>query len=511
MVTQMTTANPGAEARRTVSLRNGRAIAASDTPIVDVSTFRQAIVGDVERGARLLAWYARPPQDGKQSIVAVLGRDDSGVLHAVGCTVDDSTYPSLTPECPQAHWFERELCERWGIVPQGHPWLKPVRFPRADRVDPRASEVAFEGFFRVEGAEVHEVGVGPVHAGIIEPGHFRFQCHGERVLHLEISLGYQHRGIERALVEQPVKRHLPYVETCAGDTTVGHATAYCQAAEAVSGVRVPARALALRGIALELERIANHVGDLGALSGDVAYLPTASYCGRIRGDVLNMTALVCGNRFGRGWIRVGGVGYDVTDAMAKELLRRLDVLRSDLSVAVEPLWDTPSVLARFEATGRLSRAACNDIGLVGPAARAAGIERDVRQDYAFGIYRVSQLPVSTWSSGDVYGRAFVRWLEIQRSIGFLVEQLRSLPAGNVRSPAGPPAPGRLAVSLVEAWRGEIVHVLETAQDGRNGTYKIVDPSFHNWFGLAMAMRGQPISDFPLCNKSFNLSYCGHDL
>ena len=366
-------------------------------------------------------------------------------------------------------------------------------------------------FYKVDGEEVHEVAVGPVHAGIIEPGHFRFQCHGEKVFHLEISLGYQHRGIERALVGGPNPRTIIYMGTLAGDTTLGHATAYCEAIEALSGCAAPPRAQALRGIALELERLANHTGDLGAMAGDIGYLPTASFCGRIRGDYLNLTALLCGSRFGRGLTRPGGVQFDLDENRAAELHHRLNQASRDTEGAVKLLWSTPSVLARFENTGVVSAEWGEQLGLVGPAARACGIERDVRDHFPSGIYRFFHIPLSTWHTGDVFARAYVRWLEIQRSIAFIDDLVKALPAGEIREPVGPLAANSLVVSLVEGWRGEICHVAITDDRGRYARYKVIDPSFHNWYGLAMALRNGQISDFPLCNKSFNLSYCGHDL
>jgi len=428
--------------------------------------------------------------------------------------VEGDRVPSLTPACPQVHLFEREIAEQYGIVFDGHPWMKPVRFQRSylpgHEADP-APVVGVMDFFRVEGEEIHEVAVGPVHAGIIEPGHFRFQCHGEQVFHLEISLGYQHRGAERTLVGGPGKRTIHTIETMAGDTSIGHALAYCQAVEALAGAMVPIRAEVLRGVALELERLANHTGDLGALANDVGFLPTASYCGRLRGDFLNLTALICGSRFGRGLVRPGGVPFDLDERGKQECLTRLEAAFRDVENAVNLLWNAASVQARFEETGAVDAEAARALGMVGPAARACGIECDVRQDFPTGIFRFTQVPVSTWTTGDVFARAYVRWLEIQRSVAFIREQLAGFPDGPTKAPVGAMKPDHLAIALVEGWRGEICHVALTDAQGRFARYKVVDPSFHNWMGLAMALRDQQISDFPLCNKSFNLSYCGHDL
>ena len=487
-----------------VTVHNAARIQRSAIPVLPTAEFRQNVIESVNDGARIGALFGQRLESGGVRLTAVLAQGRRGELLVAGTEVGHA-YPALTPDCAAAHWFERELAEQWGVTPQGHPWLKPIRFQEKD-VLPGVAD-----FFRVEGEEIHEVAVGPVHAGVIEPGHFRFQCHGEDVLHLEISLGYQHRGVERALAGGPDKRTIHYMETLAGDTTIGHATAYCQAVEALAGCRVPARAQALRGIALELERLANHAGDLGALAGDVGYLPTASFCGRIRGDFLNLTALLCGSRFGRGLVRPGGVGFDVEETRLAQLRERLQQAMRDVTVAVDLLWNTSSVRSRFENTGTVSQPTARELGLVGVAARACGLERDARAEFPSGIYQYSQIPVSTYHTGDVFARAYVRWSEMQRSAAFIEEQLAMWPSGSVRAKCGPLAEEAMAVSLVEGWRGEICHVAVTDERGRLAGYKVVDPSFHNWMGLALALRDQPISDFPLCNKSFNLSYCGHDL
>jgi Ni,Fe-hydrogenase III large subunit len=494
--------------------RNAQPAPIASVPLLDGPWFRRTIVDSVAQGARIASLFARQ-HDGAVELVVVLADDASGWLGLARTRLSEESFPSIAVDCPQAQLFEREIAEQYGLEPAGHPWLKPVRYHDSWRpghsVFPQHAQPAVTEFFRVEGDEVHEVAVGPVHAGVIEPGHFRFQCHGEHVFHLEIALGYQHRGIERALIGGPHKRTIYMIETASGDSTIAHTVAYAQAVEALAGAKPPARGHALRAIALELERLANHTGDLGALSGDVAYLPTAAYCGRVRGDYLNLTAELCGSRFGRGLVRPGGVGFDLHADRVGTLAKNLDAATRDAVDAVALLWTTPSVMERFENTGVVDPSVCEEIGMVGVAARACGHGIDVRHDFPFGLFRFVHIPVMTAHFGDVNSRAFVRWLELQQSAEFVGQQLHALPSTPIRTQVGPLQANTIVASLTEGWRGEVCHVAITDDAGRFARYKICDPSFHNWFGVTLALRGGEISDFPLCNKSFNLSYCGHDL
>jgi Ni,Fe-hydrogenase III large subunit len=489
-----------------VTLRNGDLVALGDLDATDGVVFHGRVVDACSRGGRLGA-LSFLPQAGM--LVAIVLHDEDGALEPFAARISKGgTYPSLTKSLPEAQALERAVLEDHGIVPEGHPWPKPLR--RHAALDPASGGLAHE-FFQVTGAGVHEVAVGPVHAGIIEPGHFRFQCSGETVHTLEIHLGYQHRGALDLLIQAPPARRLAIAESIAGDTAIGHALAHCQAVESLAGVEPPLLAHVARGVALELERIANHVGDLGALCSDVGYLPGASWFGRLRGEMLNLLLELSGNRLGKGLVVPGGVRFAPDAQSRAAIVDRLSRAERELRAVAAVTFDTPSVVSRFERTGTISRVDAAALGLVGPAARASGVARDVRQNHPYGIYRFSHIPIASIGTGDVMARVLERWIEVERSLTFVRERLGEMADGPLSVPLRAMQPNRLAVGMVEGWRGEIVHLLATDGEGRIVSADVVDPSLHNWLGLAFALRGNQISDFPLCNKSFNLSYAGHDL
>jgi Ni,Fe-hydrogenase III large subunit len=495
-----------------LSLANGTAAAQAALPCWELPRLHEAVLEAVAAGARLGSWSV----DGEGRLLAVLVDDAGGRLLLASAQIGQSV-PALSPRCAQAQRFEREMAEEQGVVAEGHPWWKPLRFHQRWTPGPDAWErtgAQLPGtapVWRLEGPAVHEVAVGPVHAGVIEPGHFRFQCLGEVVHHLEIQLGFQHRGVLRAQLGGPHARSLAMMETLAGDSSIAHAWAHCALREALGGIDVSPLATQLRALMLELERLANHTGDLGALGGDVGFQPTAAFNGRIRGDFLNLSALVCGNRLGRGLLRPGGVRFDLDAARSARLRSGCRAAGRDVTRSVRLLLSTSAVQARFEGVGRVRSEDARQLGLVGLAARACGLAHDARCDLTLGAAARPPAPAVA-STGDVHARAVVRWQEIESSLRLVEELLDQLPAqtGPLLQPVPALRPLQVAVAVIEGWRGPVLHVAETDAAGRFLRYRAVDPSFHNWAGLELALRGEQISDFPLCNKSFNLSYCGHD-
>ena len=445
-------------------------------------------------------------------------QDDAAAIHVTRTRLDpERGYHALTPEFPALHCFEREIHEQLDVRVAGHPWLKPIRFEKTGR----AARDAYP-FYEIEGKEVHEVAVGPIHAGVIEPGSFRFMCLGEQVHHLEIHLGYQHRGVETLLLRGDARSLAPLVETIAGDSSVAHAWAYCAAIEALAGVAVGPDIEAPRAVLLELERVAMHLAGLSGLAADVGFLQGASTYGRLRTTAINTSMRLCGSRFGRGAMRPCGLGARLGAAGGSqtsdegalslaELRRNLTLLKTDMETIDECFLAARTVQHRLRGAGRLSRDQTEQLGLVGMAARSGGVKIDQRA-VARGVYVETPIAIALESSGDCWARARLRIEESRSSLAWIERVLEHHPSWTPSRPAvGALAPRKLVIALVEGWRGEVVHCLETDGDGRLAHYKVQDPSVRNWLGLAIAVRENEISDFPICNKSFDLSYCGSDL
>ncbi|MBC8439860.1 MAG: hydrogenase [Deltaproteobacteria bacterium] len=498
-----------------IEISNGEKLAREQIPHLVFDEFQKNAMEIVKEGGKVVQYFGY--QDGSSiKLLAVLRTDK---LFIAGCDAPD-TYPCFSQTCEPFHMFEREIAEQFGIKPEGHPWLKMVRYhpnyrekmPDVFGNDYKEDIPGNYNYYQVKGDEIHEVAVGPVHAGVIEPGHFRFNCIGERVLHLEIQLGYQHRAVENLLYNVLAKRLPILAESIAGDTAIGHSLCMAQAVEALTKVKPDKGAQIIRSIALELERLANHIGDLGALSGDVAFLPPANYFGRMRGDFLNLSLLICGNRFGKGLVRPGGVRFSLSDDLRKTMDERLKELKPQVEHVLDLLFAASTVRARFEDCGIVSNNDAEHLGLVGPAGRASGISYDARRCFPTEHYGQIDIPENKKPSGDVYARARVRYDEVLQSIKIIQSLIDTPVETNIVEDVNYNLPSSsFVVTINEAWRGEVSHALLTDQNGKILRYKVKDPSFHNWNGLAMSLRDTGISDFPLNNKSFNLSYCGFDL
>ncbi len=456
---------------------------------------------------------------GVRDLICGMGKASCGVEILRSPFPASLEYPALTVDIPAFHIFERELWEECGLTPLGHPWLKPLRYPAGGRF-----QVKEHPFFSSQSPALHEVGVGPVHAGVIEPGHFRFICQGETVEHLEIQLGYQHRGIAKLLADGDISSQIQLAEMIAGDTAVGHGLAYCLATEALCGVEISGASQTVRLIALELERVAMHLADLSALSGDIAYLSGLNLFAALRTTVINASLALCGSRFGKRWLCPGGINYGISAAQNSTLRETLSAVGTQEELCAAALLSDAGVLNRFDSTGSLSLETVKELNMSGITAKAAGYAIDARVDFPYGGYenlivkdRQNELAshgirALTLDSGDVFARASLRHLDIMQSLDMIQFMLSTLPSVEARVTELPaPRANQLAISIVEGWRGRIVHVIGTDQAGQTSFYKVYDPSLHNWFGLALAVRDGGISDFPLCNKSFDLSYCGADL
>jgi Ni,Fe-hydrogenase III large subunit len=491
----------------------------SKIPVFSKEEFKQRIMELLAIGSRIISFFGSPTQIvGKVNVNAVFADDKKGSLQIIRAQFNQNdSYYSFTPEYPQFHCFERECYEQYGIRPIGHPWLKPIRYS-----DQRSGLIEEYPFYQLEGKEVHEVGVGPIHAGIIEPGHFRFMCFGEKIHHLEIQLGYQHRGVEALLLKQRAERLAPMIETIAGDTSIAHTWAYCLALENLCKFEANVELDMIRGIALELERIAMHLAGLAGMATDIAYLPGGSTYGRLRTAVINTSMRFCGNRFGRGWLRPGEVHSEFTSINIKEMEETLNLLQKDISEMNDLFTSSKTVLHRLKGTGQISSETVLKMGFVGMTARCANVSMDLRNQFPGALYQEIPIQTVVEVSGDCWARALLRMREIDESVHWLISALQFVKQRNLASDNSPfqlpkaikawePSLNSFSIAMIEGWRGEVMHYIETNPEGKLGYYKVQDPSLRNWFALALAVRNNDISDFPICNKSFDLSYCGHDL
>lgn len=471
-------------------------------------------------GGRLVALWASGNERGLPCVRAFFLGERNGFL--VNLALDDERpYPGLEDLYPFASRMQRAIADLTGLRSTGddtRPWLRHAAWPAEYRplIDPQPPQAAEPrmddySFVRVEGEGVHEIPVGPVHAGTIEPGHFRFSIVGEKVLKLEERLGYVHKGIEQRFTEFPILEGHRLAARVSGDSTVAFTWAYCQALEGISGIEIPPRAAWLRALCLELERIANHVGDLGALGNDAGFAFALAQFSRLKEQLLRATQDALGARYLMSAIMPGGTRMDVTTVGAESLVRCVRDVAGEVQKLRSILDEHEGVRDRFVGAGTVPRTLAARLGLTGLAGRASGQAFDLRVDLPCEPY--TQLaPVKCGSTeGDVAARVAVRFDEVQESCRLVQRILEALPAGPHLATVPVPTEGAIGAGLVEGWRGPVFVALEAGPAGSIRRCHPHDPSWQNWPVLEHAIIGNIVPDFPLINKSFNLSYSGHDL
>lgn len=448
--------------------------------------------------------------------------DPSWVTVKAPIPADDRMFPSLAAELPAVNWQEREIQDWFGLEAIGHPnprrvalhdnWpdVHPLRkdFPLDTVLPP------FEGERHVYrptlGEGVFQIPVGPVHAGIIEPGHFNFAVAGEPILYLQLRMFYTHKGTEKLFENLPIHRAVFLAESISGDSAFSHGTAFCEAIERAAGIEVPARSRYLRTILLELERIANHIADIGAIATDVGFVIANAHAGRVRELVLGLNETLTGSRMLRAMVAIGGVRRDWRLAQMEAIGTTLDIVQREFRDLVALIESSDSTRDRLEHTGILRPDKALILGIVGVGGRASGVDMDVRRDHPYEAYGNLPFRVPVYQAGDVRHRMQVRIDEVRESIGIIRAAVAAMPGGPHRAPAQPIPPDRCALSAVEGWRGEIVHWVRTGEGNRLERCKVKDPSINNWPAIVEAVEGNIVADFPVINKSFNLSYSGTD-
>lgn len=477
-------------------------------------------------GGRLISIWGAESRDGTLAISAAYAVDD-GLLwvrlplgNASSGTVE---YPDLSALFPCAVRMQRAVRDLTGLRACGaadvRPWLNHGNWPAdyfplrkaASGTECFASREADYAFTRVEGDGVHEIAVGPIHAGIIEPGHFRFSVVGEKVLRLEERLGYAHRGIERLFERTPALAGHRVAARIAGDSSIAFAWAYCMALERALDTTIPARAQWLRALLLERERVANHLGDLGALGNDAGFAFGLAQFARMKEDWLRLNERAFGHRYLFDAIEPGGVARDLDAQQAAAIVTQCERIEREVHSMRRIYDDHAGLQDRFAKTGTLTRAVAAQLGVCGLAARASGGTRDLRVDHGPAPYREIGARAASDARGDVAARVALRFREIDESLRQIRAIVAGLPAGGIAVQPDIGRPPSYGAGWIEGWRGDVLVTLETAEDGTLARCHCHDPSWQNWPAIEVAIIGNIVADFPLINKSFNLCYAGHDL
>jgi Ni,Fe-hydrogenase III large subunit/Ni,Fe-hydrogenase III component G len=494
-----------------------------DTPVSGLSAVAASLL---VKGCRLAATFAEDRTAAEACYYVYYAFEQPGdaryLMVRVPVPADDPVFPSMAATIPAANWQEREIQDWFGLVAEGHPnprrvalhdnWpdVHPLRkaFP-IDTVLP-----PFEGERHVYrptlGEGVFQIPVGPIHAGIIEPGHFSFAVAGEPILYLQLRMFYVHKGIEKRFEQLPVQHAVHLAESISGDSSVSHSVAFCQAVEQVAGVEIPERAARMRTILLELERIYNHVSDIGAIATDVGFVIANAHASRLREIIFGLNEELTGSRLSRGIICPGGVRRDWKMDQWDMCLAALKTFEQDFLDLIAMIESSDSTRDRLERTGILSLDKARDLGIVGVAGRASGVDHDVRRDHPYAAYDSVTFQVPVCQEGDVARRVQVRIEEVRQSLRLIRSVDSRLKPGPHRIAMPPLPPDRCALSAVEGWRGEILHWIRTGPGNRLERCRIKDPSLNNWPALVEAVQGNIVPDFPVINKSFNLSYSGTD-
>src|SRR5258707_1995270 len=448
--------------------------------------------------------------------MAIIDRGTADIA-VVSLDCPDRVYPSVGKHHPPALRLERAVNDLFGLTAQGlpdtRPWLDHhrwgVRFPLGNRIDAPSKAVPYR-FLPVEGDGLHQIAVGPVHAGVIEPGHFRFTASGETVVRLEERLGYTHKGVEGLMIGADLGRAVQLAGRVSGDSTVAYAFAFSRAAEAALKIVVPERAIWLRALFAELERLANHLGDIGAICNDASFVLMHALCSVLRENILRTSSTAFGHRLMRDIIVPGGVTHDLSNESREIIQATLDIIRLRFPALVELYDNTASLQDRTVDTGVLKPALAKQYAPGGYIGRASGRSFDARKTLAYPPYDRLRFEVPILNEGDVNARVWIRVREVEQSLSLIDQILDRIPEGPLRAKADQLREPREGMAIVEGFRGDVLVWLRL-RDGRVERCHLRDPSWFQWPLLEAAIEGNIVADFPLCNKSFNCSYSGHDL